>query len=106
MHVVSDRPAPHRRRARPPPVSTPATWSFSTSRARTWSWARTKRVKAFDIDWTVPGDYLRQVFFVHVELRRHGGLLAENLYWVGTSRYARKEKCLNLNGPWDWQVGP
>ena len=62
-------------------------------------------VRAFKLDWTVPADYLRQVFFVHVELRRHGRLITENLYWVGTSRYARKAKCLNLNGPWEWQVG-
>jgi beta-mannosidase len=61
-------------------------------------------VKAFDIDWTVPANYLRKVLFIHVELRRNGGLLADNFYWVGTSRYSRKTKSLCLNGPWDWQV--
>jgi beta-mannosidase len=63
-------------------------------------------VRALTLRWRVPGDYLRRVFFIHAGLRQDGALLAENLYWCGTSGYARKEKCLNLNGPWEFQVGP
>ncbi|MGE5549925.1 MAG: beta-mannosidase [Bacteroidota bacterium] len=61
--------------------------------------------KAMRLAWRVPGAYLRRVFFLHLEMTRFGELLAENLYWVGTSAYARPEKVLNLNGCWQWQVG-
>ncbi len=61
--------------------------------------------KAFQVEWTVPKDYLKQVFFLHLELRQCGELLAENLYWVGTSAYSRPEKLINLNGYWEFQVG-
>ena len=62
-------------------------------------------VKAFQVDWQVPVDYLRRVFFLHLEMRQFDELLAENLYWVGTSGYTRPEKVLNLNGYWEFQVG-
>ena len=61
--------------------------------------------KAFQIDWRVPANYLRKVFFLHLEMRQFEELLAENLYWVGTSGYARPEKLINLNGYWEFQVG-
>ncbi len=60
---------------------------------------------AMRVAWRVPGDYLRRVFFLHLEMTRFGETLAENLYWVGTSAYARPDKVLSLNGCWQWQVG-
>jgi hypothetical protein len=61
--------------------------------------------KAFQIEWRVPANYLRKVFFLHLEMRQFEELLAENLYWIGTSGYARPEKLINLNGYWEFQVG-
>jgi beta-mannosidase len=61
--------------------------------------------KAFQIDWRVPANYLRKVFFLHLEMRQFEELLAENLYWVGTTGYARPTKLINLNGYWEFQVG-
>lgn len=61
--------------------------------------------QAMSLCWQVPGDYLRRVFFLHLEMTRHGETMAENLYWVGTSAYARPDQVLNLNGSWQWQVG-
>ncbi len=61
--------------------------------------------RAFQVDWRVPADYLRRVFFLHLEMRQSDELLAENLYWVGTSGYARPENVINLNGYWEFQVG-
>ena len=63
-------------------------------------------VRAMRLGWRVPGDYLRRVFFLHLEMTRCGETLAENLYWVGTSAYARPERVLSLDGHWLWQVGP
>lgn len=61
--------------------------------------------RAFQMDWRIPANYLRKVFFLHLEMRQFGALVAENLYWVGTSGYARPEKLINLNGCWEFQVG-
>lgn len=60
--------------------------------------------KAFQINWKVPKEYLKRVFFLHLEMRQFEELLADNLYWVGTSSYSRPEKLINLNGYWEFQV--
>ncbi len=62
-------------------------------------------VRVFQVDWQIPPDDLRKIFFLHLEMRQAEELLAENLYWIGTSGYARPEKLLNLNGYWEFQVG-
>lgn len=62
-------------------------------------------VKAFKLDWKIPGDYPGSVLFLKLEMRQHEELLAENLYWIGTSDYKRPEKHINLNGYWEFQVG-
>jgi beta-mannosidase len=61
--------------------------------------------KAFRIDWRIPEDYLQKVFFLHLEMWRLNELLAENLYWAGTTAYVRPAKLLQLNGYWQFQVG-
>jgi len=62
-------------------------------------------VRAFTLHWRVPSGYLRRVFFIYTTLECGGILLAENLHWCGTTGYARKDRCLSLNGPWRFQVG-
>ena len=61
--------------------------------------------KAFKLDWKVPENYLNSVFFLHLEMSQFEEVLADNLYWVGTSGYSRPEKLINLNGYWEFQVG-
>jgi len=61
--------------------------------------------KSMTLNWKVPADYLKRVFFVYLELRHWDNLIAENLYWLGTTGYARPAKVLNLNGPWQYQIG-
>jgi len=61
-------------------------------------------VKAFTLNWRVPRNYLRKVFFLHLQMEQHGKLLAENLYWLGTSAYCRPDQNLNLNGFWQFQL--
>jgi hypothetical protein len=62
-------------------------------------------VKAFKLDWRVPKDYLKRVFFLYLELKKGDKLLAENLYWIGTSGYVRPEKIIDVCAGWKNQVG-
>jgi len=62
-------------------------------------------VHVFDLDWTIPPDFLRKVLFLHLELRNGERRLAENLYWTGTSAYSRSDESINLDGSWERWVG-
>ncbi len=61
--------------------------------------------KAFTLRWRVPKDYRRKIFFLYLNLSQYGEVLAENFYWIGTSDYTRPDRCLNLNGYWEYQIG-
>ncbi|MCP4405008.1 MAG: hypothetical protein GY801_47865, partial [bacterium] len=61
--------------------------------------------KVMTLNWTVPADFLNKVFFAHLELRYRDDLVAENLYWLGTTSYAQPERNMTLTGPWQFQVG-
>jgi beta-mannosidase len=60
----------------------------------------------FELRWTVPPGSLRHVFFIRVRLFRGGTAEADNLYWIGVSGYAFKERSLELRGSWMVQAGP
>ncbi|OGS27796.1 MAG: hypothetical protein A2297_06830, partial [Elusimicrobia bacterium RIFOXYB2_FULL_48_7] len=60
-------------------------------------------VKAFTFQWKVPADYLEKVFFLALEMRKGGEVIATNLYWVGTSAYSRPDKTMNIDGD-GWKV--
>ena len=59
----------------------------------------------FELRWTVPPGSPRQVFFIRVRLFHGDAAEADNLYWIGVSGYTRKERSLELRGPWRVQAG-
>jgi beta-mannosidase len=61
-------------------------------------------VHALKMEWRVPSDYTRNVFFLHLEMERRGEVLADNLYWMGTSAYCRPQENIDLSGRWKYQV--
>ena len=62
-------------------------------------------VRAFKIEWSVPEEATGSVFFIYTEMKHRKTRLAGNLYWFGVSTYVRKKKSMDLNGPWQFQVG-
>ncbi|MFP4382486.1 MAG: glycosyl hydrolase 2 galactose-binding domain-containing protein [Spirochaetia bacterium] len=57
--------------------------------------------RLFDLDAVVPADIPESVFFLYLQLETEHGQAAENLYWMGTSPYARPAEWIDLSGD-DW----